>query len=309
MVENFLTVLEQVIILFVLIGIGAILGKTKLLGDTGAKGMANIVMYLVTPCTIIMSFQREFDAAMLVNLGIALLASLVSMMVLIVIAHLVYARYGDDSKKRVLRFAVVFSNCGYMCLPLQGALLGDDGLFYGASYVAMFNLLVWSYGLVSISGDRKEISGKKLALNPGILGLAVGLALFLTSVKLPNVIGTPMQHLANLNTPVPMILVGYYLSQDNLLEAIRNKSNYGAVVLRLIVAPVISIGGMYLCGIRGTMLVALAIASSAPVAAITTIFAAKYNREVKTSVQLVSLSTLFSSLTMPVLVALTQLIA
>ncbi len=309
MVENFLTVLEQVVILFILIGIGVTLGKTKLLGDTGAKGLANIVMYLVTPCTIIVSFQREFDAAMLLNLGIALLASLLSLLVLIVISHLVYARYGHEGKKRILRFAVVFSNCGYMCLPLQGALLGDDGVFYGAAYVAMFNLVVWSYGLVSISGDRKEISGKKLALNPGILGLVIGILLFLTSVKLPTVIGTPMQHLANLNTPVPMMLVGYYLSQDNLLEAIRNKSNYGAVFLRLIIYPVISIGGMYLCGIRGTMLVALAIASSAPVAAITTIFAAKYNTEVKTSVQMVSLSTLFSIITMPVLVALTQLIA
>ena len=309
MVENFLSVLEQVVILFVLIGLGLVLGKTKLLADAGAKGVANLVMYMVTPCTIIMSFQRKFDVQMLANLGIALLASFLSIVLLIVISHLLYARYGDESKKRILRFATVFSNCGYMCLPLQGALLGDDGLFYGAAYVAMFNLLVWSYGLVSMSGDRKEISGKKMLFNPGILGLVIGVALFLTSVKLPTVIATPVQHLANLNTPLPMILVGYYLSQDNLLDAIRNKSNYGAVLLRLIVYPVLAIGGMYLCGLRGTMLVALAIASSAPVAAITTIFAAKYNGDVKASVQLVSLSTLLSSVTMPTLVALTQWIA
>lgn len=309
MVENFLTVLEQVVILFVLIGIGAVLGRCQLIGETGAKNLANLVMYLATPCTIILSFQRKFDRAMLANLGIALLASLLSMVLLIILSHLFYARYRDEGKKRILRFAAVFSNCGYMCLPLQQALLGDDGVFYGAAYVAMFNLLVWSYGLVSMSGDRKEISGKKLVLNPGILSLAIGVVLFLASIKLPTVMSSPLQHLANLNTPVPMVLVGYYLSQDNLFETLRNKANYGCTALRLIAYPVISIAGMYLCGIRGTMLVTLAIAASAPAAAITTIFAAKYNQDVKTSVQIVSLSTLFSIITMPVLIALTQAIA
>ena len=309
MVENFISVFQQVLILFVLIGLGALFGKAKLIGDKGAQNIANLVMYLATPCTIILSFQREYDSKMMVNLGIALLASLLSMVALIVFSHMIYRKNIEEGKRGVLRFAAVFSNCGYMCLPLQQALIGPDGVFYGAAYVAMFNLLVWTYGLVCVSGDRKQISGKKLIFNPGILSLLVGVVLFLTSTTLHTVISTPLQHLANLNTPLPMMLVGYYLSQDNLFNALKNKDNYLCAALRLVVYPVISIAGMYLCGIRGNMLVTLAIAVSAPVAAITTIFAAKFNRSVQTSVQLVSLSTLLSIITMPVLVALTQLIA
>ncbi len=308
-VENFISVFQQVLILFVLIGLGALFGKTKLLGNTGSQNIANLVLYLATPCTIILSFQREFDSGMLLNLGISLLASLLSMLALIVVSHVVYRDNIEEGKRGVLRFAAVFSNCGYMCLPLQQALIGNDGVFYGAAYVAVFNLLVWTYGLVCVSGDRTQISGKKLVLNPGILSLLIGVVLFLTSTKLHTVIATPMQHLANLNTPLPMILVGYYLSQDNLLEALKRKENYVGAALRLVVYPVIAIAGMYLCGIRGDMLVALAIASSAPVAAITTIFAARFNQSVQTSVQLVSISTLLSIVTMPAIVALTQWIA
>lgn len=309
MVENFISVFQQVLILFVLIGLGALLGKSKMIGDNGAQNIANLVMYLATPATIILSFQRDYNAQMLRNLGIALLASLLSMVLTIVFSHMIYQKNVEAEKRCVLRFAAVFSNCGYMCLPLQQALIGPDGVFYGAAYVAMFNLLVWTYGLVCFSGDKKQISWRKLAFNPGILSLLSGVVLFLTSTRLHSVVSTPLQHLANLNTPLPMMLVGYYLSKDNLLVALKNKDNYLCAALRLVVYPVISIAGMYLCGIRGNMLVTLAIAVSAPVAAITTIFSAKFNRNVQSSVQLVSISTLLSILTMPALVALTQLIA
>lgn len=82
---------------------------------------------------------------------------------------------GKDSKKRVLRFATVFSNCAFMSFPLQEAVLGDDGLFYGAVFVAVFNILVWTYGLVCMSGDIKEISAKKLITNPGIIGVVIAI--------------------------------------------------------------------------------------------------------------------------------------
>ena len=75
MIGNILTVGNQVIILFVLIAVGVILGKKKVLSDNAVKGMTDLVLYAVTPCVIINSFMREFDTAMLKNLIITFIAA------------------------------------------------------------------------------------------------------------------------------------------------------------------------------------------------------------------------------------------
>lgn len=154
---------------------------------------------------------------------------------------------------RVLRFGTVFSNAGYMSLPLQQALLGEEGVFYGAAYVAVFNLIVWSCGVLEMSGDRKNLSVKKLVLNPGMIGLAFGLPIFLFSIPLPEVIAAPVSHLAALNTPLPMIIVGVYLADTKLMSIWKDARCYLAAGLRLLVIPLATLVVLLLCGVRGTL--------------------------------------------------------
>ena len=223
----------------------------------------------------------------------------------ILIAHLVF-RDKDEARRRVLRFCTVFSNAGYMALPLQSALLGETGVFYGAAYVAVFNLVLWSYGLVTMSGEKTGLSAKKLLLNPGVIGLAAGLLVFLLSIPVPEVVAAPIGHLAALNTPVPMLIIGFYLAETNLPAALRDKRSYVAIGLRLVALPLLALFGMVLCGMRGPLLISCVIAVSAPVAAASTMFATKFGQDTLLSVNLVSLSTLFSVVTMPLIVAVAQ---
>lgn len=301
-----MTVTQQVLILFILIGAGFLCGKARLFSDAAVKSCADIVLYVVTPCVIIDSFIRPFDPAMLGGLLQASLVSLAVHVGSILLAHLLL-RDKVEARRRVLRFGTVFSNAGYMALPLQEALLGETGVFYGAAYVAVFNVVLWSYGLIAMSGDRRALSGKKLVLNPGVIGLAVGLVLFVGSVPVPEVIAAPVRHLANLNTPLPMLIIGFYLAQTDIGRALRDKGSYAAIALRLVVIPLLSLGAMLLCGLRGPLLVACTIAVSAPVAAATTMFATKFEQDTFLSVNLVSLSTLFSMVTMPLVVSLSRL--
>jgi len=213
------------------------------------------------------------------------------------------------ARERVLRVGAVFSNAGFMSLPLQNALLGTEGVFYGAAYVAVFNLVLWSYGLVEMSGDRRNLSPRKLIFNPGVLSILVGLALFLGSVSLPHILAAPVGHLAALNTPLPMLIIGYYLGQTDLRTALRDLRSYTAIGLRLLVVPLLTLGVLFLCGIRGTLLVSCIIAASAPVAASTTMFATKYHCDTGLSVNMVSVSTLLSIVTMPLIVGLAQMLA
>lgn len=305
--DYFLTVGQQVLILFVLIFVGYVLGKTRIIGDTGAKALSDVALLFATPCVIALSFEREFSWAVLRDLGVALLVGIAIHLIAVGLAQVIYRK--DTPRDRVLRLATALSNAGFMGLPLQQAVLGNQGVFYGAAYVTAFNLTLWSYGLLTMDRSTRRLSPRKMLLSPGIIGLVAGLIILVLPVELPALIRTPASHLAALNTPLPMLFTGYYLSKADLGKALRNRSYYAACAVRLILVPVVTVGLLYLIGIRGTLLASMAISASAPIAAAVSMFASKYEQDTETAVNLVVLSTVFSVITMPILVTLVQLIA
>ena len=304
----FIDVFTQVVILLLLILTGFILTKTHILTENGSKSMTDIVLTIVTPCVIIKSFMRDYDPSLLKNLLIAFLIAFLTHIGFILSAHLLlHSR--DISKQKVLQYGVVFSNCGFMSLPLQQSILGDMGVFYGSSYIAIFNLFIWSYGITLMSGDKKYMTPKKLIINPGIIGLTIGLFIFLLSIPTPKIVNETVSYISSLNTPLPMIIIGYHLANSNILDGLKNLKCIFAIILRLFIFPLLALGIMYLCGIRGTMLVSSLISCSAPTAAITTMFAAKFGLDTPLSVNLVSLSTILSIISIPRLITLAQYIA
>ena len=305
MLSSFLTVGEQVLILFVLIAIGFVCGKTKLINEAGSKVMADVVLYFVTPCVIINAFQREFDVTMLIKLIVSAVCSAAILGFSVLVAQILFKKQ-ERHRACIFKFATVFSNCGYMSLPLQQALLGDEGVFYGATFVAMFNIFVWSYGIITMKGKDEKASGIKILINPGIIGTLIGVVLFLCSIELPGVIAQPISYMAALNSPVPMLIIGYYLSKANLKKAFTDAWSYVSMGLRLVILPLLTLFVLLLCGIKGPLLVSLTISVSSPVAAITTMMSAKYGHDTELSVSIVSASTLLSLGTMPLIVGLSQ---
>lgn len=305
LLDNFIMIVQQVLVLVILIGVGFACGKKGILTDISSKKITDIVLYVVTPCVMISAFQREFSMQLLGNIFITALCASAIISVTIFISKLVF-HDKNEARKKVLQFSTIFSNCGFMSLPLQKAILGDDGWFYGSIFVAVFNVIVWSYGLVMMSGDKKQISVKKLAFNPGIVGVLIALILFVLRIKLPYIISQPVDYLAALNTPLPMLIIGFYLSQADFKKAFTDAGAYFAIAVRLIAVPLLSMIAMRLLGVDDTILIACVIASSAPTAATTTMFAAKYNRDVELSVSIVASTTVVSIITMPVIIALAQ---
>lgn len=307
LINNFLVIAQQVLVLFILIGVGFICGKKKILTDSSSKHMTDIVLYVVTPCVMITAFQRPFSYELLgsvfISAGVALAIMFGSILVSLLVFH-----DKDKGRNRVLQFATVFSNCGFMSLPLQKAILGDDGWFYGSIFVAIFNIVVWTYGLVSMSGDMKQLSIKKIIFNPGIVGVVVAIILFVCQIDLPDVLSLPVDYLSALNTPLPMLIIGFYLSKADFKKAFSDLGVYIAMVVRLVLIPVIAIFAMWAFKLDPVIIVAFVIASSAPTAATTTMFAAKFDRDVELSVSVVASTTLVSIITMPLVVALSQII-
>ena len=307
MTENFILIAQQVLVLFILIAVGFACGKTGMITEHASKKMTDIVLYVVTPCVIVNAFQRDFSFELLGQMLLAAGIAAVILTLSIVLVKLVFHNK-DIARRKVLQFAVVFSNCGFMSLPLQNALLGEDGLFFGSIFVAVFNVFCWTYGLLDMSGDKKQLSAKKLALNPGIIGVVVGTILFVCSLRLPVVLAEPVKHLANLNTPLPMLIIGFYLSNAKLKKAFTDGGAYLAMALRLAVIPVAVLFAMAPFGLNRNMVIAFVIACSAPTAATTTMFAAKFSRDVELSVSVVAASTLLSIVTMPLAVSLAYVV-
>ncbi len=300
--ESFFSVGQNVLILFIMIGIGAACKFARLMGEEGVKGLTNLELSVVTPCLLIMSFQREYGADQLKTIGLSAAIAVAFHALSMLLAHLlIHDR--DASRQAVLRFSTVFTNAGFMSLPLQYALLGKDGVFCGAVVVGFFQVLVWTYGVWLMGGTSSDFSLRHILLNPGICGIACALLLFVCRVRLPHVVAEPLNYMAALNTPVAMVIIGFHLASSRFGAALRDPKAILAMALRLVVSPAITLAALWFLGLRDhTVFVATVVAASAPVAAITTMFAVRYDHKPQLSVELVSISTLLSVVTMPLIV-------
>ena len=307
--DNFFFVATQVGVLFSLMAVGALCRKFRLLDEASVKGVVNVLVLVVTPCLIVDCFQRPFDPSSLRSMGMAFVVTIAAHLALVAFATAAI-RHRDERVRAVLRLAVVFSNAGFMGIPLEQSLFGADGVFFGIIYVVVFNLFMWSWGLCVMKGAKIGSLGAKgllpLFVNPGTVGIAVALPLFIFSVKLPAVPAEGVRLVASLNTPLAMLVIGYYLAGAALGKVLLSPSAHFAAFVRLVAYPALLIAALlpFRGHIDRIMALSLVTAASAPVAAMVSMFASKYGRDVDMSVGLVRGTTLLSMVTMPIVISL-----
>lgn len=302
--SNLLAVGQQVAVLFVLIGLGALARFTRTLDDVSVRGATALLLNFVTPCLLIATFQRDYSAEQLATIGLAGVLGFGFHFISMALAY-IFLRDRDPSRDVVLKFALVFTNAGFMSLPLQKEVLGADGVFCGAVIVGVFQIMCWTYGIWLMGGRGTKIPLGRMLLNPGIVGIVVALAFFLLGVRLPGFAAKPCEMMGELNTPLAMVVIGYHLAGSRIAGVFGDAKALFAIALRLVVSPLVLVAVLALFGSWDrTLLVATVIAASAPTAAITTILAVQFRRDIPLSVALVSLSTIASIVTMPLVVAL-----
>lgn len=153
----------------------------------------------------------------------------------------------------------------------------------------------------------RQICLEKLILNPGVLSILTGLALFLTQLKLPQVVSTGVAYLSGMNTPLAMVIIGVQMSQSNLGQVFRTPSLYALSALRLVVLPLLTLALMLpLRRVDPQLFCALVILGATPVAAATSVMAQQYGQDAASAAQAVSLSTLLSMGTLPLFAVLAQ---
>lgn len=300
-------VATNVLVMLFLMLIGFVFTKKGILTEAGIKQLTELSLRIAVPCLIVNSYQREFDPAMTKNLLVAMAFSLGIHIFYIVAASLIF-RQRPDKKDRISKFSIIYSNCGFMALPLIQAVYGDEGVFYAVAYVTVFNILYWTQGVYLYTKDWKQLSVKKAILNPGVLGAVIGLSLFFAQITLPAPIGKTVGFMAAVNTPLPMIVLGTYLVNLKIKQTLKNPSLWIVTGLRLIILPILTIFIIKLFNIEAIISMPLILASASPVAAVATLFAVRYNLDSEYSTQAVSFSTLLSVVTIPLIMMLATMI-
>ncbi len=290
--------LKQIVVMFLLMSIGYGLFKAKKITLQGNKELGILLIYVILPASIIKSYITDYSQEKLYGLFVSLLAAIAALAVSVIISRFVFG-----NRQKVEHFGTAFSNAGFLGIPLVKAIVGESAVFYVAAFVALLNILQWTYGVVVMSGSREAISFKKIATNPVIISLEIGLFLFISQLAVPSIFTDTIAILGNMTAPVAMITLGVYLAQMKFQELFQEKWAYLSTLLRLIIIPVITLGLLTLLPVQyRDIKLTILIAAAAPVGSNVAIFAQLNGLDYTRAVKSICLSTLFCIVTMPILI-------
>ncbi len=313
----FISLFRAVLILFVMIIPGFLMRKLKLSGDTLPLGFANTILYITQPAMLVVGFFRARDMGIMKNALVVLVLSFLTHILFLLAVNLFY-RGADKEKRKVYRFGTVFSNAGYMGIPLITMVLGDEAAIYASVYIVAFNFFCWSFGALIYSEDKSYISPKKMLINAATVPTFIGIIIFATNFY--TVIPTPIADfvyealtmLKNTVAPMSMMIIGMRLADLELKGAFKDRYLYMGLALRLILFPLGGFGLIALTKLVGIdtpdAFKVVLICASTPVASATSMFAEKFRSDTVSASKFVSISTVLSLATMPLMALLLDVI-
>lgn len=306
--ENLKTIALQVLILYLIAGVGFVTDKTGIFKQADGKRLIDLLFNVILPIAIIHTFMSmEYSQEHVRGIFIAFVCAFATHIFGALVSLLTF-RKRSPKEKGIYHYATILSNAAFLALPLAKSVIGGEGIFYCSVYVAVFNMVAFTWGIYEISGREAKLNFKKLVLNPGSISVIIGLPLFFLHPEVPYFIEYPMEIIGNCNSPLAMIVFGTFLANSDFKNMFAKKELYFVSFLRLVFIPLCMVGLFYVCGVRGSLLVAMTISASAPAATNTAMYAAKYNNDPALGSELAAQSSILSIATMPVVVALASIL-
>lgn len=323
-----LLLLSKVAILVLMIVPGFLLAKAKLLPDGTGKALSNLILYAAQVALIIAGFCAvDPTREILLRMLAVFLLALITHPLFYLIGQLIF-KNAEVAKRKVLVFSTVFTNAGYMGIPLLEALFFDthpEVAIYGAVYVTAFNVYLWTMGAYLYTEDKQYISAKKVFFNPATIATLVGLAVFALSaipaarehLVVPfirsgdSIVMSLLTAFKGMVAPLSMIIIGLRLTDLKLGKALRDRRLYLALFVNLLVIPavtflllkLVSVLGIYHDELTASVLM---ISAAAPAATATSMFAEKFDGDGVYAGLIVSLTSILCVVTMPLVCALTK---
>ena len=319
----------NVAILFLMMIPGVIMKKCRLCDGSFGKGLSNLVLYIAQPALIVFAYIDFSGGGIWLNALWVLLLSILAH-VIFAIPTLMLFKNAPDGRRRMLRFATIFSNAAFMGIPLISAVIGAEATIYASIYNITFNMFLWSLGVYLCTADRDEdgdgltdgdplteynehktknpISWVRVIFHPVNVASFVGIFILATGISayIPTIVSDSFEMLKNLVAPLSMTVLGLRMANMDFRGIFRDTEMYKFLFLRHIGLPLLVLVFIKLISLVGvplndTVCTCVMIMASAPAATSATMFAEKYDCDAMYVSRIVAVSTLISVATMPII--------
>ena len=223
--------------MFLLVLIGFIIRKCKIVGTEGRKNMVDLCLYVTLPFNILNSFFVDWEPEMLLSCSVILLLSAGYNVISIAASSILYRKQKEERRK-TLRYGTIVSNGGFLGNPIVEGVYGTSGLFYASIFMIPVRIVMWSVGISVFLKGHKENLLKKVLTHPCIIAVYFGAFLMGTGLVLPEFVRSTITGLSNCNTPLSMMLVGMMLAEMNPRGIVDRTMVFYAGV-RLILIPAV----------------------------------------------------------------------
>lgn len=301
--------LKQIAQLFLMILMGYIIVKVKLLKAEDSKVLSKIILYLIIPAVIINAFQVNYSPNVTKGLITAAIASIILQFLLLFLTYILQKIFHLNSVEFTSAY---YSNSGNLIVPLVTYILGQKWVVYGCVFMSIQLFFLWSQCKNMISRE-KGINLKKILLNINMIAVFLGVILFFTKIRFPEIINNTLSSVGTMIGPLSMIVTGMLIAEVNLKDIFTNKRIYLVTALRLVIQPLIALFIINLLGMRGwhpqgdKIILITYLAVITPCASTVTQMCQVYGNDSKYASAINVMTTLLSIITMPVLVYLYQM--
>lgn len=232
-----LLLMNQIIQLFIMIFMGFIIVKAKLLKAEDSKILSVIVLYLIIPCVIINAFQVDYIPQTVKGLLIALAGSVMTQVILLIVVSIL-GRVFHLNEVEVA--SIYYSNSGNLIVPIVTFILGKEWVLYGCVFMSVQLVFIWTHCKKIISRES-TYDWRKIVLNINMISIAIGIVLFLTRIHLPAIINNTLSAVGSMIGPASMIVTGMLFAGMDFKQIFANKRVYFVSFFRLIIVPVIAL--------------------------------------------------------------------
>ena len=288
----------QMLLFFILMLFGYVAAKKGVLDDTTAKNLSWIVVNISNPALVLSGCTGEIVARSSL-LTTALLAAGLFLALIFLAELLIPLFFREREKQGTYKVMFAFSNMGFMGVPLISAVYGTEAVVYAGIFLIAFNLLIYTYGIVAISGRVGEQVHIRQIFNSGLCAGILSVLLSASGIPLSGLPARLVDMLANTTAPLSMMIIGASFVHISLKSILHNREILIFSAWKLLLLPV---AGMWLLNhwLEDPILLGICfVVMAAPAGNMAVILSKQYGGNESTAVEGVAVTTLLSVLTMP----------
>lgn len=290
--------LYKTLVMTILALVGTATYKIGIVDESINKKLSDLVLTIFTPILLFTSFQKDFSNGLLSGLIVSIVLSGVSFLVIWGISKAtVHGKEPDYAC--VEHIAIMYSNCGFIGIPMAQGIFGTDGVLYMTAYVAMANFLLWSHGIIVMSGKADVKSLRKVFTSPTIIAIILGVLCFFLRIRMPQIVEEPMEMIASMNTPMAMMVAGANIAQANLKTVFKKVRLYWLSFVKLVIMPGALVILLHFVPVDETVKTIMVLSTSCPVGITGSLFALRYGKDAVYASELFAMSTIISIVTVP----------